>query len=332
MIDGLRLENPLVLAPMAGVTDLPFRRLARRDGCALAFTEMVKDCSLTRGNPRSNTILTLGEDDHPVGVQLLGSDPDLLAAAAQLAEARGADLIDLNLGCPAPKVMRNGEGAALLRDPGRITLLVESLVKAVAIPVTVKLRRGVRAGEETALEVARRAAEAGAAAVTVHGRFAAEFYSGKADWGVIARVCEAIEIPVIGNGDVTSGPEVRRLLETTGCQGVMIGRVALGRPWIFREILDYLEGRRPEPPSPEERLAMVLEQLYGLVALRGPRQGVFVMRKHAGWYVRGLPGAASLRTRLFQAATPGEMENLLRQALGGESSDLHSHRRQTDPS
>jgi len=322
------VDNPFVLAPMAGVTDAVFRRLALRQGCALAFTEMVKDLAVLHGNPRSLAIATVDPADGPVGVQLLGSDPQTLARAARMAEAQGAALVDLNLGCPSPRVLRNGEGAALLEHPDRVARLVEAMVAAVTVPVTVKLRRGLVPGEETAPRVARAAVAAGASAVTCHGRYASQFYSGRADWGVIGRVCEAVEVPVIGNGDVDCGPVAQDRLESTGCRGIMIGRAALGNPWLFRELLDHLKGVPVKEVSAAERLATACEHLEGLVSLHGPRWGTLAMRKHAAWYLRGIPGAAALRARLFRVDTPEAMVGLLREVLGGDGAGVHPHRRE----
>jgi nifR3 family TIM-barrel protein len=311
-IGGLTLESKLMLAPMVGVTQLPFRRIARRLGCGLTFAEMVKDEAVIHRLPESTRFLAMDETDHPVGAQLLGREPTLLARAARILEDCGADLIDINLGCPAPAVVRNGEGAALLREPDRVACLVEAVVRAVSIPVTVKIRRGVVRGEETAPLIAARAEAAGAAAVTVHGRYAADFFRGQADWGTVARVREVVRIPVVGNGDVTSGLLAHRLLESTGCRGVMVGRGAVGRPWIFREILDFLAGRTTRPLNREQEVELVLEHLHGLVELLGPRKGTLAMRRHAAAYFRGMPGAPSLRARVYRATTPSEFERLLR--------------------
>jgi len=315
VIAGLTLDSPVVLAPMVSITQLPFRRIARRLGCGLTFAEMVKDEAVIHRLPESVRLLAMEGADHPVGAQLLGREPSLLARAARILEGRGADLIDINLGCPAPAVVRNGEGAALLRDPDRVAYLVEAVVRAVRVPVTVKLRRGVAKGEETAPIVAARAEAAGAAAVTVHGRYAADFYAGQADWGAIARVREAVGIPVIGNGDVTSGLLAQRLLESTGCQGVMVGRAAVGRPWIFREILHILAGSTTRTPNWEQEVELALEHLHGLADLLGPRKGTLAMRRHAAAYLRGMPGAPSLRARVYRATGPSELERLLRDGI-----------------
>jgi tRNA-dihydrouridine synthase B len=313
-IGGIELENQLVLAPMSGVTDLPFRRLAREAGCALAFTEMVCARALVLKNPHSAEILAIDAADHPVGAQLFGADPAVMAAAVPLAEAAGADIIDVNMGCPVRKVVAAGEGAALMRRPDLAGALVAAVVRAATRPVTVKIRAGWAAGEVNAVEVAQRAVAAGAAAVTVHGRTRDQFYGGCADWSVIAAVRRALppSIPVIGNGDAFAPDDAARLLAETGCQAVMVGRGALGDPWIFARIRHYLETGETLPPPPVEvRIGGALRHLDMLVEHVGERRAVRQMRTHASWYIRGLPGAAAARQLINRCTGRDEMREVL---------------------
>lgn len=300
---------------MAGITDKAFRLLAREMDCALAFTEMISAQALLFGSRKTLEMLDI-EGESPVAVQLFGSRPGDLARAARLVAAAGADIIDLNMGCPTPKIVKNGEGAALMRDPRLAGEIVAAVVDAVTLPVTVKMRRGWDADSPDAVEVAYAVVDAGASAVMVHGRYRSEFYSGRADWGVIRAVKEAVDVPVIGNGDVWTAPDARRMLDETGCDGVMIGRAARGNPWIFREAVHYLAtGGQLPPPSGAERVAMALRHLDLLVRYKDEDTAVLQMRKHASWYTRGLPHAARLRERLQRADTVAELRTLIQMVL-----------------
>ncbi|MBE0466068.1 MAG: tRNA dihydrouridine synthase DusB [Candidatus Desulforudis sp.] len=300
-IGGVTLANRVFAAPMAGITDRAFRELAREMGCGLTCTEMISSQALMHGSRRTAQILDIA-GEYPISVQIFGSNPGILARAAQLVVEAGADLVDINMGCPTPKIVKTGEGAALMRDPRRAGDIVAAVVAAVPVPVTVKMRRGWDAGYPDAVELARVAEEAGAAAVTLHGRFRSEFYGGKADWNIIRAVKQAVNVPVIGNGDVRSGPDAVRMLADTGCDAVMVGRAARGNPWIFREILDYVEtGEELRPPTPEERVTMALRHFDLLVRYKGEARAVLEMRKYLAWYTRGLHGAARLRERLHAA-------------------------------
>ncbi|MGQ9558281.1 MAG: tRNA dihydrouridine synthase DusB [Desulfurispora sp.] len=310
------INNPVVSAPMAGVTDRAFRLLARQAGAGLLYTEMVSDQALVYGSLRTEKILDITGEPPPLSVQIFGSRPEHMAEAAAMVEARGATIIDINMGCPTPKIVKNGEGAALLRQPGLAERIVRAVVRAVRVPVTVKMRIGWDSGQIVAVEFARMLQEAGVSAVAVHGRTREQFYSGRADWSTIARVKQALSIPVIGNGDVRSPQEARAMLQETGCDAVMIGRAAMGNPWIFRDTVHYLQtGELLSPPGRRERLEIALQHLRLLVESKGEYIGVREMRKHAAWYVRGLKGAARLREELNRADTIERMEQILYSAL-----------------
>lgn len=305
------LPNRIVSAPMAGITDRAFRDLAREMGCGLTWTEMISAQALIQGNRRTAEFLEVS-GEHPIAVQIFGSDPDTMARAARLAAEAGADIVDINMGCPTPKIVRSCEGAALMRDPERAGRIVRAVATAVPVPVTVKMRKGWDEGYPGAVELARVVAHAGAAAVTVHGRLRSEFFGGVADWAVIGAVKQAVSIPVIGNGDVRSGPDAARMLSETGCDAVMIGRAARGNPWVFRQVRDCLEtGQEPPPPTPDERVAMALRHFDLLIRYKGEARAVLEMRKHAAWYTRGLRGSARLRERLHVADTAASLRSLL---------------------
>ena len=304
VIGTVRLDGRCVLAPMAGVSDLAYRVIARRMGAALTTTEMVSSRGLHHHNEKTEEMMKLDPGEHPVALQLFGNDPDIMAEAARAAEAAGADIVDVNMGCPVGKVIRSGDGSALMKDVPRAEAVIRAMVRAVTIPVTVKMRIGWSRASLNAPELAQAVEEAGAAAVTVHGRTKEELYSGHADWSEIRRVADAVHIPVWGNGDVTDGPSAKALLEETGCCGVAVGRAAWGNPWIFREINAYLErGEVLPPPTREERLSMAEEHLRGLVREKGEYIAVREMRAHASHYFRGLPHATALRREIMHAET-----------------------------
>jgi tRNA-dihydrouridine synthase B len=303
-IGNITLKNRVVLAPMAGVTDLPFRLLIKEQGCGLVCSEMVSAQALVYGNRRTFKLLTTDPRERPVSIQLFGSDPETMARAAQILAEYPLDIIDLNMGCPAPKVVKNGEGAALLTDPARAARLVQAVTAAVSCPVTVKMRTGWAPGEEIAPQLAVLCAEAKAAALTVHARYREQFYSGHADWSVIKRVKAAVSIPVIGNGDLFSVADALRMQEETGCDGVMLGRGVLGNPWLVRETVAALAGQPlPPPPTIEERFTLIRRHFNAQLRFRGEMQGVKEMRKHLIWYLKGFPGAARARQRLNTAPT-----------------------------
>ena len=293
-IGTLSVPVPLALGPMAGVTDSAYREIAASFGCGLFTTEMVSAKALYYGNKNTELLLTRGETEYPVGVQLFGNDPDIIAEIALEIEDR-FEFIDFNMGCPVPKVVRNGEGSALMRDPGLVEKIFSKLVKTVHIPVTAKIRKGFSKDEELAPEIARILESCGVSAVSVHARTREQYYSGTADWGTIRRVKEAVRIPVIGNGDVRDGKSAERMLRETGCDGVMVARAAEGNPWVFREILHFLKtGEELPKPAPQEICEMILRHAEALIRLKGEHLALLEMRKHASWYLRGIPGAAEI--------------------------------------
>lgn len=315
-IQDILTRDPVVLAPMAGITDPPFRKVVRAMGCLLAYSEMISDNALLYGNQRTSKMLTIAPEDHPLSVQLFGSDPQRMAAAAKLVEDAGADFIDINMGCPTPKVTANGEGAALMLKPLLARDIIRAVRRAVSLPVTVKTRKGWAPGQGSALEIAKIAEEEGASAIAIHGRYREQYYSGKADWNVIREVKETVRIPVLGSGDVFSPEDAKAMLDETGCDGVFIARGALGNPWIFRRTHSLLTyGEAGPPPTPSERIKMALWHLKLQVDYSGERMGVLQMRKHLGWYIKGLRGSSRVRAELNLLSTPEEVERRLTEYL-----------------
>jgi len=298
-IGDVEIRIPVGLSPMAGVSDLSFRRICRELGAGYLCTEMVSAKAIVYKNRNTDMIFHTEPSESPVAVQLFGSDPDFMAAAAERLNEESFDILDLNLGCPVPKVVKNHEGSALMKDPGLVGKIVSAMVKASSKPVTVKMRSGFDENSINAPETARIAEAAGASAVTVHARTREQFYSGKADWTVIKRVKEAVKIPVFGNGDITDGPSAKAMLEQTGCDGIMVGRAAMGNPWIFREVLHYLKtGEELAKPSREEIFAMILRHAEDIVKEKGEYIGIREMRAHAAWYTHGFPHAAAVRREI----------------------------------
>ncbi len=309
--EGLKLKNPLILGPMAGVTDHPFRLLCHEMGAALAGTEMVSANALKYGNKKTLEFIDIREDERPVSLQLFGPDAEAFAAALDKIEGYSYDVLDINMGCPMPKIVKNGEGSALMQNPAKAEAIVRECVRRSDRPVTVKLRAGFSMGERTAPELARRLEAAGASAVAVHGRTREQYYTGNADWSIIREVKEAVRIPVIGNGDVTSGKRAKAMLKETGCDFVMIARGARGNPWIFREALSALGSSSSESPSLREIHAMMLRHLRMQLEEKGEHLGICQMRKHIAWYTAGLPGSSALRDQVNRAGTYGEVKDLL---------------------
>ena len=312
-IGNLELENNVFLAPMAGVTDLPFRILCKEMGCGLVYSEMVSAKGILYDNKNTTELLEIDPKERPVAVQLFGSDPEILGAMAKKIEQYPIDIIDVNMGCPAPKIVKNGEGSCLMKTPELVGKIVKSLVESQSKPVTIKFRKGFDDDHINAVEIAKIAEANGASAVAVHGRTREQYYSGKADWDIIKQVKEAVNIPVIGNGDVFTPQDAKNLLEHTGCDAIMVGRGAQGNPWIFKRILHYLNtGELLPEPTAEERVEKALRQAQMLIDYKGEYIGVREMRKHMAWYMKGMPGAAELRGKLNYAENRAELESLLR--------------------
>lgn len=311
-IGDVSLKNNLILAPMAGVTDLPFRLLCKEQGAGLLCMEMVSAKAIYFNNKNTEELLTIDDREPPVSLQLFGSDPDIISEMAKKIENRPFSILDINMGCPVPKVAGNGEGSALMKNPKLVEEIVSKTAKAIKKPVTVKIRKGFDDEHINAVEIARIAESAGAAAVAVHGRTREQYYSGKADWDIIRQVKEAVKIPVIGNGDVTSPEAARQLMETTGCDGIMIGRGAQGNPWIFRQILHWMETGEEEPkPDLEDVKAMILRHARMLVEYKGAYTGIREMRKHVAWYTAGYPNSAKLRARVNEIESLEALEHLI---------------------
>lgn len=311
-IGNIKLETPVALAPMAGITDLPFRLICKRLGCGFTVSEMVSAKGLLYKNVKTTEMLKIADGERPTAIQLFGSVPEELAEAARMVEASGADAIDLNMGCPVPKIVNNGEGSALMNNPRLAHDILAAMVKAVQIPVTVKFRAGWDDEHRNAVEIARAAESAGVAAVTVHGRTRRQFYEGKADWQIIADVKKAVQIPVFGNGDVFSAADGLRMLEQTGCDGIAVGRGADGNPWIFSQLKQALQGDgQIKEVSLEEKLDLAAEHLRMLIDFKGEYISVKEMRRHISAYLKGMPHAAEFRSRFHKMDTYDQFMELL---------------------
>ena len=311
-IGNVTLENNVILAPMAGVTDLPFRLLCKEQGAGLLCMEMVSAKAVHYNNKNTEALMEIHPDERPVSLQLFGSEPDIMAETAARIEERPFAILDVNMGCPVPKVVNNHEGSALMKEPKLVEEIVTALVKAVKKPVTVKIRKGFDDEHVNAVEIAKIIEASGAAAIAVHGRTREQYYSGKADWDIIRQVKEAVAIPVIGNGDVVSGESAIAMMEQTGCDGVMIGRGAQGNPWIFRQVLHYFEtGEHLPKPEFEEVAEMMLRHARMMLEFKGEYTGIREIRKHGAWYTAGYKNSAKLRVMINAVETYNELEALL---------------------
>lgn len=303
-IKNIDLPVPVFLAPMAGITDQPFRLICRRMGCGMTVSEMVSSQGIKYRNEKTMKMLQLDVHEHPTAIQLFGSNPEDLATAAKVVEELGAEAVDFNMGCPVQKIVANGEGSALMKTPKLAHDILAAMVKAVKIPVTVKMRIGWDENHLNGVECAKAVEDAGVSAIAVHGRTRVQFYEGRADWQKIAEIKQSVKIPVIGNGDIFSLADAKRMLAETGVDGVMVGRGADGNPWIFRELEAYFRGEEiPQAPGYDKRLNLALEHLEMLVEYKGEPTAVKEFRRHIGCYIKGFPGAAAQRTHFYPITT-----------------------------
>jgi putative TIM-barrel protein, nifR3 family len=315
-IGCLQIENSVFLAPMAGITDMPFRILCREQGCGFVYTEMVSAKGMHYNDIKSQKLTELDEREKPAGIQIFGSDPEILASIAERLDSSDAALIDINMGCPTPKITKNGEGSALMLKPLLIGEIVKSVSSATKKPVTVKIRKGWDDEHVNAVEIAEVAQKNGASAVAVHGRTREQFYSGKADWDIIKNVKKAVSVPVIGNGDIIRPEDAVRMLEYTGCDAVMVGRGAQGNPWIFKRIRHYMKtGEILPEPSMSEKIDMIIRHMGMLIELKGEHTGICEMRKHIAWYIKGMRNSAAVKETVFRLESKDEIISLLKMFL-----------------
>lgn len=313
-IGNVEIKNQIVLAPMAGISNTSYRKIIKEMGAGLIYAEMVSDKAMCFGNAKTLDLLKMSEEERPIAQQIFGSDIDsFVMAAKKIEEVMHPDIIDINMGCPVPKVaIKNQAGSALLKDPDKIGRIVSAIVSAVSVPVTVKIRSGWDDAHKNAVEVAKVCESAGASAITIHARTRAQGYSGEADWNMIKEVKQAVSIPVIGNGDVTSAKKAKEMLETTGCDAVMIGRGVLGNPWLIKECVEYLEDDKlPEPVSYEEKVAMMRRHYELLVEDKSDAQALLEIRSHIIWYLKGMPESKRIKESICKCKTTEEMFGII---------------------
>ena len=316
-IGNVEIENQLVLAPMAGITNEAFRSICKEMGAGLVVCEMISDKALSFHNAKTIKMTGVSQNEHPISMQIFGADKETLVYAAKwIYENTDADIIDINMGCPVNKVAkRAGAGSSLLRDPNKVYEITKAVVEATPLPVTVKIRIGWDENNINAVENAKMIEKAGACAIAVHGRTRAQMYSGHANLDVVKDVVEAVNIPVVGNGDIVDGPSALHMLEYTGCKAIMIGRGALGNPWIFKEINAYFAGEEFKRPSKEEIYNMIVDQYERLLKLKGERLALLEMRSHVGWYLKGMQGSAQIKNKANQALSFEEVKKILKEYL-----------------
>lgn len=322
-IDNLILDNPVFLAPMAGVTDLSFRLICKEMDCGMVYMEMVSSKGLYYNDKKTEGLLQIHPKEKPVALQIFGSDPDIMAKAAYMLNDRENAILDINMGCPTPKIVKNGDGSALMKNPKLAGEIVRAVVKESIKPVTVKIRKGWDENNINAVELAKILEENGAKAIAVHGRTREQFYSGKADWDIIKKVKEAVNVPVIGNGDVFSVQDGIDMLNQTKCDGIMIGRGSQGNPWLFKRLVHYMKNGDLLPePTAKDKILMAIKHMELVINYKGERIGIKEMRKHIAWYLKGLRGTASLRNHINTIGTKEEMKNVLIEYLQNEGIEV----------